>query len=73
MTPLAKTRFALLASAALMIAIAPAIIGLCVLIWEHVPSRWGHGSHLERRYALLFFAVAVYLFLFPFLSSRKVR
>jgi hypothetical protein len=61
------------ASAARMIAIAPALIGAYVLVFEYVPSKTGHGSHLDRRYALLFFAMAVYLLLFPFLSSRKAR
>jgi hypothetical protein len=61
------------ASAASLIAVAPALIGACVLIWEYVPSKTGNGSHLDRRYSLLFFAMAVYLLVFPFLSSRKAR
>lgn len=60
-------------SAASLVAVAPALIGACVLVWEYVPSKTGHGSHLDRRYALLFFAMTVYLLVFPFLSSRKAR
>lgn len=59
------------ASETMIIAVAVGIIGVCVLVFEHVPSRSGGSSHLDRRYALLFFAVAAYLLLFPFLSSRQ--
>ena len=58
-------------SAGMMIAVAPAVIGVCVLIWEHVPSRHGQSDQLDRRYALLFFAIAAYLFLFPFIVRRR--
>jgi hypothetical protein len=59
------------ASAGMMIAVAPAVIGACILIWEHVPSRSGQATQLDRRYALLFLAIAVYLFLFPLIARQK--
>jgi uncharacterized membrane protein len=61
------------AATGMMIAVAAAAIGACVFIWEYVPGRHGHGHHLDRRYSLLFFAIAAHLLLFPFLSSRKTK
>lgn len=57
------------------IAIASSIIGMCVLILEYMPAgrSGGHGSHIDRRYSQLFFAITAYLLIFPFLSSRKLR
>ena len=60
-------------SAGRMIAIAPLALGVFVAIWEYVPSRSGGGTHIDRRYALLFFAIAAYLIVFPLLSRRKIR
>lgn len=61
------------ASAGLAIAIAPFMIGAFITIWEYVPSRSGGGTYVERRYALLFFAIVAYLIVFPWLSRRKIR
>ena len=49
-----------------------AIIGSFVLFFEAVPSRNGPSNHVDRRYCIIFFALAAYLALFRFIDRKGI-
>ncbi|MBS0630591.1 MAG: hypothetical protein JSS11_01655 [Verrucomicrobia bacterium] len=58
-------------SAGRLIALTLIIMGTMVSIFGYIPSKTGHGSHVDRRYAMLFFALAAYAIIFAFLSRSR--
>ncbi|MCX6956133.1 MAG: hypothetical protein NTV51_28690 [Verrucomicrobia bacterium] len=62
-----------LSSSALVLALVPSFVGLQVLAFEAIGRRGGPPQHVDRRYSLLFFGIAVYFAVFPMLTRLLLR